>query len=445
MKALPLLLAGFLTVCSATASAQAWAQAYEAGLAAARQLKWDDARAAFARAAALRPDDVAGPTTLPGPPTEQRRWRNGSPYSPNFLSAYARYRKALEEKEGSEERTTGLREAAQAFEILVDANQAAPETVFLGAAAYARLGDAEKRNALVTKGAAARRTWKVDTEPVSPEELAQVGGRLGAPDTGIPGAPVTTAVVQPSATNPIPGSGPSFATKIPTKFALIIGNSDNRLPDSLIPFAVDDANRMRDALVNYSGYEEGNVVVVTNATAAGMREAATALAARMPEGGVAFIYYTGASTDVNGKDYLAGVDTESATDYASMLPKSEFYRPFTLKGARIFSFFQTPRLIRGSDYFGREIPGIGSISQMQATLPGDGISYAILDGKPIGVFTQALVAVMEEQRSNRIPISEFGWQVFYKVRRGSSGTTGGAGRQTPTLPLLRFLASDARF
>ena len=43
----------------------------------------------FQQAAAYRPEDVAVATTLPGPVTEPRRWRNGSPYSPNFLAAYA--------------------------------------------------------------------------------------------------------------------------------------------------------------------------------------------------------------------------------------------------------------------------------------------------------------------------------------------------------------------
>ena len=55
------------------------------------------------------------------------------------------------------------------------------------------------------------------------------------------------------------------------------------------------------------------------------------------------------------------------------------------------------------------------------------------------------INVANDLKSNRIPILEFGWQVFYKMKRGGSGTTGGGSRQTPTLPVLTNMASDARF
>src|SRR5579885_2818833 len=74
------------------ASSQSWNAAYDAGLRAARAEQWAEARKDFQQAAAYRPEDVSAATVLPGPPTEQRRWRNGAPYSPNFLAAYSEYK-----------------------------------------------------------------------------------------------------------------------------------------------------------------------------------------------------------------------------------------------------------------------------------------------------------------------------------------------------------------
>jgi hypothetical protein len=115
------------------------------------------------------------------------------------------------------------------------------------------------------------------------------------------------------------------------------------------------------------------------------------------------------------------------------------------KGARVFSFFQANRSINEGRYFGSEVPMVGSIAQVQATLPGESISAIMSNGRQTGIFTNAFVEVLQDLKSNRIPILEFGWQVFYKIRRGNTGTTGGGSRQTPTLPVLTNVASDARF
>jgi hypothetical protein len=82
---------------------------------------------------------------------------------------------------------------------------------------------------------------------------------------------------------------------------------------------------------------------------------------------------------------------------------------------------------------------------MQATMPDTSIQKTYRNGRAVGVFTLAFVDALQELRSNQLPITEFGWQVFYKMKRGNSGTTGGGAVQTPTLPVLTFLAADARF
>jgi hypothetical protein len=55
------------------------------------------------------------------------------------------------------------------------------------------------------------------------------------------------------------------------------------------------------------------------------------------------------------------------------------------------------------------------------------------------------VGVLAEIRSNQIPIQEFGWQVFYRMRRAGTGNFGGGSNQTCTLPVLINIGSDAKF
>ena len=194
-----------------------------------------------------------------------------------------------------------------------------------------------------------------------------------------------------------------------------------------------------------AGYNPANVVLVQNGTADQIRTAAAALAARMPDGATAFIFYSGAGVYVGGKDFLAGIDTDLPSNTALMLGKIDLYKIFMAKGCRIFAFFQTNRTVVDGHYFGSEVPDVGSIAQMQATIPGDMVYSAVKNGKETGQFANAMVSVLSEYRTNQIPIFEFGWEVFNKMRRGDTGTTGGGSRQTPTLPVLSNLAADARF
>ncbi|MFQ3587203.1 MAG: hypothetical protein SNJ74_11510 [Fimbriimonadaceae bacterium] len=442
------------------AMAQSWSQAYEQALVAARAGDWAQARESFRQAAAFRTDDVSGPTFLPGPATERRRWRDGAPYSPNFLAAYAGYRIATADN-NSETRAAMFRAVAQELEVLLAKGQNSAEAFYFLISAYSNLADTAKRMDAEQRFAAAvgKLNWRVDTEVVSPEENAAIAQMVQA-QTSVPGGPTvdpsTVAAPPPTVGGTVapgppvaPMAGPSFTgarvTPIATKFALLIGNSASRLGGPGVPFASDSVQVVREALLTHAGYAEQNIDVILNATAAEIAAGVRALAERVPEGATVFIFFSGNGVNVDGRDYLAGVDTELSTDTSSMFAKNDLFRPFVAKGSRIFSFFESHREIVAGRYFGMEVPLVGAISQAQATIPGDSVFSTLFGGREVGMYALALSTALRELRSNRIPISEFGWQLFYAIRRGGSGIMGGSSRQTPTLPVLTNMANDARF
>src|SRR4051794_35659198 len=118
-----------LALVGAVASAQSWMGVYEKGLKAARAGDWVGARAAFQQSIALRPEDASGPTTLPGPVSERRQWRNGAPYSPNFLAAYSEYRIGISSPT-PEDGKPALQTAAAEFETLLSKGQNSRETFY---------------------------------------------------------------------------------------------------------------------------------------------------------------------------------------------------------------------------------------------------------------------------------------------------------------------------
>jgi hypothetical protein len=442
-----------LAFVACAASAQSWRGAYEKGLEAARSGNWAEARQSFQQAAAYRPEDVSGPTTLPGPVTEPRRWRNGSPYSPNFLAAYSAYRQGLAAKDT--ERASLLATAATEFEALLAKNQASREAYFFLHNIYISTAETSKRIALEERYAkmSGQADWKVDTEVLMPEEIAALSntgqGNITSPVPAGGNKPTTQPTVTPSQLTRTGGIIPSglagSVPPVPDKFALIIGNSESRIADGGLPFASDDAQSLREALVVSAGYPSENIDLVINATADQIRTSAKALADRVPDGGTVMIYFTGVGANIDGKDYLAGSDSESITNGASMVSKAQLYKYFSSRGAKVFAFFQANRPISGGRYFGQEIPMEGFIAQTQATMPGDMVSSLVQNGRETGLFTSAVLGVLDEMRSNHNPILEFGWQVFYRMKRGNTGSTGGGSRQTPTLPVLTHIAADARF
>lgn len=475
MKRLRLISAIALSLLTCVAMAQSWATAYAAGLKAAHAQKWSDARQAFLQAAAIRPEDASAATTLPGPITERRQWRDGAPYSPNFLAAYAAFRSANAAKQ-SEAQVAMLHTVSEELQVLIDKGEVSAPTLYYLNAAYTRLGDSEKAQALVAKTTQPdfKMDWRVDTEVVDPQELAQINALVtqvqqtqsqaqAQASAGKPGqtkisrpkqsAPGTVQAGQQPLSGPEGGAGAAIISSSiigpvpqnPNKFALLIGNSDTRIQDQAVPFASDDAQRMRETLINSAGYLDSNVDLILNGTADQIMASAKAMADRVSQDSTVFIYFSGVGTNIDGKDFLAGVEAEALDSSSGLVAKSDLYRLFMLKGAHIFAFFQADRPIVAGRFFGMEVPLVGSIAQSEATLPGDKVSAWVRNGKQIGVYTDALAGVLTDLRSNKVPINEFGWQVFYRIRRGDTGTTGGGSRQTPTLPVLTNMAADARF
>jgi Caspase domain len=419
---------------------QSWTSSYDAGLKAARAGKWEEARKAFKQSKAARPDDAEKPTMLPGPVTEQRKWRNGSPYSPNFLAAYAEYRIGI--GTSGDSANGHLRTASDELESIVGKKQVSREAVYLLQSIYSKLGLNDKKTALAAK--ISEPNWKVDNDVMTPEEISAISS--GVSTTNSNGGIVAVIDAGKLANGTANPSSPgTMVPVIATKYALIISNGDNKLPGLQFSHALDDASVLKDTLSTSAGYDAANIEVVTNATAAKIAAASKALAARMPAEGTLFFFYTGAGANIDGRDWLAGVNTEIVTDTSSMIKKSDVFIPFTSKGVKVFAFYQVPRTMMGGKSFGEEELRSGSVSQMQSTMAGDSIYSLFKSGKTVGVFADAVADVLIDLHSNSIPISDFGWAVFYKIRRGSSGESGGGSKQTPTLPVLQFMSSNSRF
>lgn len=449
-----------ITVAAVTVSfGQAWKSDYERGLTAGRSGDWTAARVAFQSAVTTRPNDSSEPTPLPGPITERRLWRNGAPYSPNFLAAYSAYQSALTSPDATG-RTDLLKLVATELETLLSRNMAGSTAYFLLADTYSRIGESGKRSAMAQKGY--NRKWKEDAEIVAPEVTAAVEANSNVSNNGVGAVNPNTASGNGTGTAPVDARAfsnnilPANVTVSPApilggtptisnKFAIVIGNAEGRFPGAKIEFANEDALRLKEELQNYAGYPPENIEVAINATAQGIRAAVKSLAARIPARSTVLLYFTGAGVNVNGQDYLAGVDAESVTDLKNMVPKAEIFTTLVDKEATIFSFFQANRPMVNGRYFGSSYPVIGQIAQTQATQPDGTVSYAIRDGRKIGLYTDAFCAVLREFKSNQIPVNEFAWQVFYRLRRGDNGTVSGSSAQVPTLPVLNQLGANARF
>lgn len=83
---------------------------------------------------------------------------------------------------------------------------------------------------------------------------------------------------------------------------------------------------------------------------------------------------------------------------------------------------------------------------MQATIPGGKVSSIMKGGKAVGLFTDAFGNALQAMRTNKVPILEFGWQVFEKIRSGGgSGALAGGSAQVPTLPSYTNMSADTRF
>ena len=185
--------------------------------------------------------------------------------------------------------------------------------------------------------------------------------------------------------------------------------------------------------------------LVVNATAEQLRVSAQALADRMPEEATLFIFFSGTGVNIDGKDYFVGVDATMATDSSRMLAKSELFQMFISRGARIFFFSQASRPVDGGRYFGWESLLVGAIAESHGTMPNGQVLGSMSGDKIHGLYGRALSAVLHDLRTNTVPINEFGWLVFNKMRGGDGGLQGVGSRQVPTLPVLQNLTDKSPF
>lgn len=428
-----------------------WQSDYENGLKAAKNGEWSVARDSFVAALSTRADDANTSTRLPGPITEPRYWRNGSLYSPNFAAAYAAYQMG-KGATTPEDKTQFLTLAATEMQALVqEKNQISPELLKSLGKVYDLLGDKVSKASL--KGLTPN--WKVDasfveaedqTAPVKPGDQRNNGGTSAPGGTAAGDTNGQIIKVKPGDLKNLEGIfGEGPVTTVDTKYALVIGNSKSADKDAVIPFAAGDAEAVRDALTQYGGYEAEKVVTLIDATANDIRNAAKALAESIPNDATVVIYFTGVTAHLGGRDYLAGVDAEFRTDTSKMVEKMDILRPLNNKGASIYLFTQSNREMEAGNYFGQERLMAGTVSEAYATIPGGQISSIVTGGKQIGLYTYAFTRTLKQFFTNEVPISDFCWNVFYTMRRGSNTESIGGSVQTPTLPVLTNMARDSRF
>lgn len=437
-----------------TASAQAWITNYEKALKAASENDWGTARDFFKEAIASRSDDQSAPTMLPGSVTEPKRWRSGLPYSPNFGAAYSAYRLAQSTQDNSE-KTRFYTIVSDEASSLIAKGQTAPETLDILKKSLVFLDNKEKLAAV--SASVTNADWVIDTSFVAPGDIFNRtknsgGNRISTSQSksgsnsqvsSDPNEPVIISIGASEIDNYrdlLPGGKvPSLANK----YALIIGNSETQITDFAVPFAKSDAEKVKNSLVNDGGYAEENVTLLQNVTATQILEAAKNISASLPTDAVVTIYFSGVAVSLDSKDYLAGTDTTFATDIAKMASKSEIYNLFLSKGAKIFAFYQTDRSMSDRTYFGQEKLPIGQISETHATIAGQKVFAVVKELESIGLYTSAMTAVMKEFATNKIPLEEFCWQVFNRIRRGGGSQSGGGSFQTPTLPILTNMGSES--
>ncbi|MFW5697027.1 MAG: caspase family protein [Fimbriimonadaceae bacterium] len=436
-----------------------WRTAYAAALSFLAAEEWLLAREAFLEADEDRPGDTSRPTTLPGPITDPELWRGGSPYSPKFGAAYAAFQLALE-TENEDDQSDWFLAAESGFEGRIQEGELAPETLYFLDRVYTLTSNVQGQRELqqLYVDRLDDIDWAVDSSFLTPEENAAINSlvasqnlpdRRGAPqntDEGTTGFEEIDAAELGSEGTELRDTTQSLVgvPTLPYKYALIIGNSQSLISELNADSAANDAALIRETLIQHAGYQEDNVDIVVNGTAAEMLAAAQALAQRVEQNAIVTIFYAGAGVNLDGSDYLLGIDTEVTTDITSMVAKKTIYDLFLEKAATVFAFYQVDRPIMAGRYFGQEIPLVGRIAQAHSTIPG-GVSLSANTGNGLtGLYANAFAEVLKEYRTNQIPLSEFAWDVF-DFMRNSGGGDGGGSAQVPTLPVERYVEENARF
>jgi hypothetical protein len=427
-------------VTAPTTAVPAWAAAYDKALIASDVRDWEQARALFQKADSNRRGDSEKPSNVGG-----EEWRGGAPYSPRFAGSYAGYRLALETadsgariellKQVDNELNSQLRtghESAEAVGVLRQVQTLRRNTV--------GLADTNK------KLQGSKLDWTVDTDFMLPEDRG-LAAAVRTDAAGSEGAPAgLLSAGDPRISGPLSTRNTgSTVEKRRTKFALLIGNSEGGIARDRLPFAAADATMMQEALTLSAGYDPANIELVVNSTSSEILKAAESLSNRMPKEATLLIFFAGSGVQIGGQDWLVGADTVDPSDPSTMLSKRDLLSVFSAKSPQMFLFFEAGRKMDRGRCFGQEIPESGATSQMMGTLPGATALGSVGAEQAHGLFALAMKRVLSDLQSNEVPIMEFGWLVFNAMRSGSNDAAVGRRVQTPTLPVLNFMARDARF
>ena len=309
-----------LTLIAAAVSVAGWSQAfikpYEDGVASLKAGHWAQARERFDLAAQHK-QDAAGPIYLPGSIMDRKVWRGGAAYSPTFLAAYAGYREAAD---GASARSALLGDAETRLKFLLDSGRQSVAAYFLLARVYDLAASPETKQALTdrfaTEGHLA--TFRVDLGVLPVEDATAIQsvprpskprversqGRV-APTESQPtveaGTQAQTAVpaaqpllAPPAAQAPTVSSAPAQAAVSldgppvamgAQKYALVIGNALSATPEADLPFAADDAVRVKDALVRFAGTGACAIGLVFTTSATGSSRVNAARNARTTAAG----------------------------------------------------------------------------------------------------------------------------------------------------------------
>ncbi len=422
---------------AAMATAQSWVRPYESALRLAKAGVWAEARAQFLEAVKERPEDTERASQVGGSVADRRPWRGGTPYSPNFGAAYSSFKLAASAPD-VKQRDEHLKDSITGFQALLNKGQVSTETMLFLAAALSANNQVKEASDIQTRAQSLEpdKAFKIDREILDPADIAALQGTT---------LPVGVTGGDPRTGGPVPGQLPlvGIGTKtgvVPAldfKYALLIGNN---APDGPA-HGENDVDLLKEALIKHAGYPEANIVVLKGASSASIVEAAKGLSDKMPDSGTALVFYTGPATfdPKTGKDYLG------ASESGDKVAKLELFQSFVAKGASVFAFFQVDRpMDLEGRYFGMEVPEFGRIAQMQGTSPGEKTYATFAEGKSYGVYAHAMAQGLEDTRDNRIAISDFVWNTFYKIRKGAADGSGG-GAQTPTLPVVVSMTTSARF
>lgn len=225
------------------------------------------------------------------------------------------------------------------------------------------------------------------------------------------------------------------------KYAFLLAESNTG-----IEFAEHNIKLIQSQLIQHGGYKTENISICLHLSSNEVLQQAQTFANRINPQDTVLFYYCGLGHSLEGNDYLIPKNTD-LNNKESLIEKEALYKIFAQKRSKIFAFFETPRPYLDASkktYFGKE-PMVGMIAQMQSTVPGGTVESIQIEDQSEGLFANAFVRTLQEFRSQVFPINDFAWSLFSKMRRIGGGQSGGGSRQTPTLPLLLYLGSDACF